>query len=66
MNEDSRVKIPGSVPKAIHIVLSPVKTANGFGAHLESLVERQKVAELENTELTQLPSMLINAQVKVT
>ena len=63
------VEISGGVLKAIHSVLPPQATATAFCALLESVVQRQKAAELENRELTQLRDwllpLLMNGQVQV-
>lgn len=63
------VEISGGVLKAIHAVLPPQGTVKAFCAALESIIQRQKVAELENRELTQLRDwllpLLMNGQVQV-
>lgn len=63
------VEISGGVLKAIHSVLPPKGVANAFCLVLESILKRQKAAELENRELTQIRDwllpMLMNGQVTV-
>ena len=63
------VEISGGVLKAIPIVLPPAGKAGEFCAALESIIERQKYAEAENRELTQLRDwllpLLMNGQVRV-
>ena len=63
------VEISGGVLKAIPAVLPPAGKANEFCAALESIIGRQKYAEAENRELTQLRDwllpLLMNGQVRV-
>ena len=63
------MEISGGVLKDIHSVLPPQGTASAFCSLLESVMQRQKAAELENRQLTQLRDwilpMLMNGQVTI-
>jgi len=63
------VEISGGTLKAMQSVLPPQQIAVAFCQRLESITERQKLAELENRELSKLRDwllpLLMNGQVRV-
>lgn len=64
------VEISGGVLKSVHAVLPDKVIAEAFCRKIESIIERQRVAELENIALTRLRDwllpLLMNGQVCVT
>lgn len=62
-------EISAGVLKAMHTVLPSKSIAKQFCSEIEPILERQKLAEIECTELTQLRDwllpMLMNGQVMV-
>lgn len=63
------VEISGSVLKSVGTVLPDKSIAEAFCRQIDPIVERQRKAELENVELTQLRDwllpLLMNGQVRV-
>ncbi|UGB36873.1 restriction endonuclease subunit S [Frateuria soli] len=63
------VEISGGVLKSVHAVLPDKAVTSAFCSAIEPIVQRQKLAELENVELTQLRDwllpLLMNGQVRV-
>ncbi|WP_033486752.1 restriction endonuclease subunit S [Xanthomonas phaseoli] len=62
------VEISAGVLKSVHAVLPVKAVVDAFCRQIEQIVQRQQIAELENTELTQLRDwllpLLMNGQVK--
>ena len=62
------VEISAGVLKSVHAVLPVKAVVDAFCRQIEQIMQRQKLAELENVELTQLRNwllpLLMNGQVK--
>lgn len=63
------VEISGGVLKSVNAVLPDKRIADAFCRRIESVVERQRLAEMENVELIRLRDwllpLLMNGQVRV-